>query len=79
MFLSVFCSFLSVKGSADELIKQELQVVAEGVAASVLKTSLPSNPDLSGHGGSKSPSVIIQTNEVHNMDKGVLNIDKFEV
>ncbi|PWA94538.1 Phox/Bem1p [Artemisia annua] len=35
----------SDKGSAEELIKQELQAVAEGVAASVLHSSTPSNPD----------------------------------
>ncbi|XP_022749580.1 uncharacterized protein LOC111299005 isoform X2 [Durio zibethinus] len=37
----------STKGSAEELIKKELQAVAEGVAASVFQSSASSNPDLS--------------------------------
>lgn len=74
-----FCSFLHVKGSAEELIKEELQAVAEGVAASVLQPSLPSNPDLSRLGRSESPSASLQNNVVHNNDNGVLNVDKFEV
>ncbi|KAK6236088.1 PB1 domain - like 10 [Theobroma cacao] len=36
----------STKGSAEELIKKELQAVAEGVAASVFQSSTPSNPDI---------------------------------
>ncbi|MFS7935208.1 putative protein kinase TKL-Pl-6 family [Helianthus anomalus] len=36
-------------GSAEELIKQELQAVAEGVAASVLRSSTPTQPDLNKH------------------------------
>ncbi|KAK2987100.1 hypothetical protein RJ640_009559 [Escallonia rubra] len=46
----------SSKGSAEELIKQELQAVAEGVAASVLQSSMPSNPDLTAYGVSGSYS-----------------------
>lgn len=34
-----------VKGSGEEQIKQELQAVAEGVAASVFQPSTSSNPD----------------------------------
>ncbi|KAL3532237.1 hypothetical protein ACH5RR_005758 [Cinchona calisaya] len=67
------------KCSAEELIKQEqLQAVAEGVAASVLQTSPSSNPDLSGPGRSKSPSASLQNIDVHNNDKGVLHVDKIE-
>ncbi|KAI3684966.1 hypothetical protein L6452_34196 [Arctium lappa] len=40
-------------GSAEELIKQELQEVAEGVAAFVLHSSTPSNPDSNRHGRSE--------------------------
>ncbi|KAK9947425.1 hypothetical protein M0R45_003051 [Rubus argutus] len=36
----------SSKGSTEEQIKQELQAVAEGVAASVFQSSSPSNPDI---------------------------------
>jgi hypothetical protein len=36
---------LCVKGSAEEQIKQDLQAVAEGVAASVLHSGTHSNPD----------------------------------
>lgn len=38
-----------IRGSAEDIIKQELQAVAEGVAASVLKSPLPSSPDLPLH------------------------------
>ncbi|GMI65672.1 hypothetical protein like AT3G46920 [Hibiscus trionum] len=37
----------TAKGSAEELIKKELQAVAEGVAASVFQSSIPSNRDIS--------------------------------
>ncbi|CAI9100951.1 OLC1v1038144C1 [Oldenlandia corymbosa var. corymbosa] len=66
------------KGSSEDLIKQELQAVAEGVAASVLQTSANSNTDLSGHGRSNSTSRSFQNIEVHNIDKGGMNTDKFE-
>ncbi|XVE63593.1 hypothetical protein DITRI_Ditri07aG0032300 [Diplodiscus trichospermus] len=36
----------SSKGSADEIIKKELQAVAEGVAATVFQPSTPSNPSI---------------------------------
>ncbi|GFP84496.1 serine/threonine-protein kinase ctr1 [Phtheirospermum japonicum] len=52
---------LSNKGSAEELIKQELQAVAEGVAASVLHSSVPSNPDVS-----VSPPITQQNGEVQD-------------
>lgn len=48
---------LSNKGSAEEQIKRELQAVAEGVAASVFHSSLPSNPDLSVYSRSDSPPI----------------------
>ncbi|KAK4431815.1 Serine/threonine-protein kinase CTR1 [Sesamum alatum] len=53
---------LSNKGSAEEQIKQELQAVAEGVAASVLHSSVPSNPDLSPYATTAS-SPTTQYNE----------------
>ncbi|GMI97622.1 hypothetical protein like AT3G46920 [Hibiscus trionum] len=37
----------STKGSAEDLVKKELQAVAEGVAASVFHPSSSSNPDIS--------------------------------
>lgn len=40
----------SKKGSAEELIKQELQAVAEGVAASVFQSATHSNPESSAQG-----------------------------
>lgn len=46
----------SDKGSAEELIKQELQAVAEGVAASVLHSSTPSDPDSNKRGSEASQS-----------------------
>lgn len=39
-----------LKGSVEELIKQELQAVAEGVAASVFQSATHSNPESSGQG-----------------------------
>ncbi|KAI4380493.1 hypothetical protein MLD38_006677 [Melastoma candidum] len=39
--------------TAEEKIKQDLQDVAEGVAASVLQSGLPSNPDMSVYQGNK--------------------------
>lgn len=49
-------------GSAEELIKQELQAVAEGVAASVLQSSTPSNPDSNrrGSGETQTSNVDVQ-------------------
>lgn len=73
------CYLFLLKGSTEEQIKQELQAVAEGVAASVLQSSPPSNHDLSGPGRSESPSTIQQNSEVQSIDRGVLNVDKFDV
>jgi len=44
----------SSEGSAEDLIKQDLRNVAEGVAASVLQPALPSNPDLTVYEGNES-------------------------
>lgn len=65
-------------GSVEDQIKQELQAVAEGVAASVLQSSLPSNADSSGHGRNESPSMNQQISEVQNIDRGMQNVDKFD-
>lgn len=43
------------KGSAEEQIRQELQAVAEGVAASVLCSSGPSTPPISQQSGDFRP------------------------
>ncbi|KAK9055137.1 hypothetical protein SSX86_026219 [Deinandra increscens subsp. villosa] len=56
--------------SAEELIKQELQAVAEGVAASVLCSSTPSHPDLSKHGSEANQSGEAQNN-VADVQSGV--------
>ncbi|KAH6819186.1 kinase superfamily with octicosapeptide/Phox/Bem1p domain-containing protein [Perilla frutescens var. frutescens] len=48
---------LSNKGSAEEQIKRELQAVAEGVAASVFHSSVPSNPDVSVYPRNDSPPI----------------------
>ncbi|KAI7748700.1 hypothetical protein M8C21_004757 [Ambrosia artemisiifolia] len=47
-------------GSAEELIKQELQAVAEDVAASVLRTSTPTQPDINKHSSEANQSVEAQ-------------------
>lgn len=44
MEIIIIVLFLLVIGSAEEQIKQDLQAVAEGVAASVFKSSSLSNP-----------------------------------
>lgn len=49
--------FLFNVGSAEDKIKQELQAVAEGVAASVLHSSTPSNPDLHARDVSNRDSI----------------------
>uniref|UniRef100_A0A5B6Z740 Protein kinase domain-containing protein n=1 Tax=Davidia involucrata TaxID=16924 RepID=A0A5B6Z740_DAVIN len=67
-----------IKGSAEELIKQELQAVAEGVAASVLLPSVPSNPDLSVHERSESFSEANQDIEVLKNDVEVQHRVNFE-
>lgn len=76
----LFITFLfTVEGSADELIKQELQAVAEGVAASVLQSSMPSNPDITTmHDRSETLSEVNQDSEVQNTDVE-LNKAGFEV
>lgn len=61
------------------MIKQELQAVAEGVAASVLQSSTPSNADLSSHGRSESPSSSQQNVEFESINAGKDPKDKFEV
>lgn len=61
------------------MIKRELQAVAEGVAASVLQSSTPSNADLSIHGRSESPSSTQWNAEFESADAGKDTKDKFEV
>ncbi|XP_070018538.1 RAF-like serine/threonine-protein kinase PRAF isoform X1 [Nicotiana sylvestris] len=61
----------SKKGSAEEMIKRELQAVAEGVAASVLQSSTPSNADL-------SISSTQLNAEFESADAGKDTKDKFE-
>lgn len=61
------------------MIKQELQAVAEGVAASVLHSSTPSNADPSTHGRSESPSSSQRNAEFENINAGKDPKDKFEV
>ncbi|KAH0651671.1 hypothetical protein KY284_031583 [Solanum tuberosum] len=68
----------SKKGSEEEMIKQELQAVAEGVAASVLQSSTPSNADLSTHGRSESPSSSQRNVEFESTNTGKDSKDKFE-
>ncbi|KAI6682368.1 hypothetical protein NL676_036249 [Syzygium grande] len=56
--------YASSKGSAEDLIKQELQNVAEGVAASVLQSALPSNPDLTVYEGNEPAHEAYQEKDV---------------
>ncbi|XP_015893672.2 uncharacterized protein LOC107427772 isoform X1 [Ziziphus jujuba] len=59
----------SAKGSAEEQIKQELQAVAEGVAASVFQPSTSANPDLRDKNESSNGSK--QDGDVENSDAAV--------
>lgn len=61
-------------GSVEDQIKQELQAVAEGVAASVLQSSSPSNADSSGHGRNDSP----MNQQISEVDRGMQNVDKYD-
>lgn len=67
----------TAQGSAEELIKQELQAVAEGVAASVLQSSMPSNPDIAMHETNETFPESNQDSEVQDTDVE-LHKDDFE-
>ncbi|KAL0013627.1 hypothetical protein SO802_000696 [Lithocarpus litseifolius] len=56
----------SSKGSAEEQIKQDLQAVAEGVAASVLHSATSSNPDL--HDRNESEAIQDGDNQNSSVD-----------
>nr|POE70211.1 serine/threonine-protein kinase ctr1 [Quercus suber] len=56
----------SSKGSAEEQIKQDLQAVAEGVAASVLHSATSSNPDL--HDRNESEAIQDRDNQNSSVD-----------
>ncbi|VVA25080.1 PREDICTED: serine/threonine-kinase [Prunus dulcis] len=66
----------SSKGSAEEQIKQELQAVAEGVAACVFQSSSPSNPDL--HDKDEYAYQSNQDEDVQNNTAGMQNRAKVE-
>lgn len=69
------CLILSSVGSAEDLIKQELQNVAEGVAASVLQSALPSNPDLTVYEGNEPAHEAYQEKDVQqDADTEVLKL-----
>lgn len=68
---------MSDKGSAEDLIKQELQAVAEGVAASVLHSSVPSNPEPSD-ARSEFLSTTLQNGVVQNTDTEMEHSEKYE-
>lgn len=72
----VFCYF---EGSAEEMIKQELQAVAEDVAASVLQSSVPSTQDLPVFGGSKYAPISEHNSEVQSFGGESLDRNKIEV
>ncbi|XP_039024140.1 uncharacterized protein LOC120156940 [Hibiscus syriacus] len=65
----------STQGSAEELIKKELQANAEGVAASVFQSSTPSNPDIpaatdkSGFKGDQETNVSTRNIEMQHKAK----------
>ena len=67
----------SVKGSAEEQIKQELQAVAEGVAASVFQSSTSSNLDL--HDRNESASGSKERGDVENSGADTQQKDVVEV
>lgn len=71
------CYFFFSIGSAEEQIKQELQAVAEGVAACVFQSSLPSNPEL--HDKDESAFESNREEEAQNNTAGMPNRAKVEV
>ncbi|CAA3027358.1 serinethreonine- kinase ctr1 [Olea europaea subsp. europaea] len=68
---------VSDKGSEEDLIKQELQTVAEGVAASVLHSSMPSNSDLSDARSEFLPTTL-QSGEDQNTNTEMERGEKYE-
>ncbi|XAR50731.1 Non-specific serine/threonine protein kinase [Bertholletia excelsa] len=56
------------KSSAEEIIKQELQAVAEGVAASVLQPPVTFTPEMILHGKNETLSEANRDSEVENSD-----------
>ncbi|XP_073136710.1 uncharacterized protein [Henckelia pumila] len=67
-----------VLSDKDELVKQELQAVAEGVVASVLHSSVPSNPNLSPNAWTDSSPMTQQNGEVQPPYAEMQHRDKFE-
>lgn len=77
MFIDALLHY--VKGSAEELIKQELQAVAEGVAASVFQSATHSNRDLSMQVNDESVYGNNQEREVQESDVERQHKAKLEV
>nr|GMD27545.1 Serine/threonine-protein kinase CTR1 [Ipomoea batatas] len=69
---------LSNKGSAEEMIKQEIQAVAEGVATSVLHSSMSSDRNLPIHGRSEPASTGERNGEDQIVQGERQYKDKFE-
>ncbi|KAL2465588.1 Protein kinase superfamily protein with octicosapeptide/Phox/Bem1p domain [Abeliophyllum distichum] len=67
-----------VISNKEEMSKQDLQAVAEGVAASVLHSFVPSNPDLSVHARIEFPSTH-EKGEVQSTSTEMQHRDNFEV
>lgn len=71
--------FVVIVGSTEEQIKQELQAVAEGVAASVFQSSSPSNPDIldnneSAYESNQDEGQISTSSMQHNVEVVYLGI-----
>lgn len=75
--LLVFFFCFYIKGSAEEQIKQDLQAVAEGVAASVLHSATSSNPDI--HDINESAFEAIQDGDIQNISVDMQHKAKVEV
>lgn len=75
----IYCFLYHFKGSAEELIKQELQAVAEGVAASVFQSATNSNPDLVVHEKDESAYESNQEREAQDSDIEMKHKAKVEV
>lgn len=71
-----FC--FTVKGLAEEIIRQELQAVAEGVAASVFQ-SAATNPETMVLERNESAYETNQDKEISNKDVEMQHKTKFEV
>lgn len=75
----IYCFVHHFKGSAEDLIKKELQAVAEGVAASVFQSAANSNPKSMTREKEESDYESNQEREAQDNDIEMMHKAKLEV